>query len=75
VQWRLEFYSERRGALVRYAVEAATPVAAVLAGRQALRAEHPPSGPAGRRSLFEQARRVGGQDADGWVLYRIGKDE
>ena len=60
---------------MRYGVEAATPAAAVLVGRTALVAEHPPSGPAGRGSLFEQARRVGGQDADGWVLYRIGKDE
>ena len=71
--WQLEFYSERRRTLARYQVEAQTPAAAQILGRQALLAEHrPPSArPAG--SLFEQAQRVGGQNADGWILYRIAR--
>lgn len=44
-------------------------------GRGVLLPQHPP-GAAGRpTSLFEQAQRVGGHETDGWVLYRIGKDE
>ena len=71
--WELEFYCEGRRALARYEVEAPTPAAALALGRKALFAEHRP--PAKRRawSLFERARRIGGQDADGWVLYRIGR--
>ena len=71
VTWPLEFYSERRRTLARYDVEAETPAAAQVLGREALLAEHRP--PPARRagSLFEQAQRVGGQHADGWVLYRI----
>lgn len=68
----MEFYNERRGSLARYGIEAATPAAAVLLGRSALLAEHPPARPG--TSLFARAGRIGGQDADGWVLYRIVKD-
>jgi len=73
VKWRLEFYSERRQALVCYTVEAAAPGAALEVGRRALLTEYPPTA---RRtqSLFEQAQRIGGQDPGGWVLYRIAKD-
>lgn len=74
MRWRVEFYSERRGGLARYGVEAATPGAAVLEGRRVLLAEHPPVTAPRRLSLFQQAQRVGGQDAGGWVLYRIAKD-
>jgi hypothetical protein len=73
--WWTEFYSERRGILARYAVEAALPAAAVLLGRSALLAEYPPTPPRRGLSLFERAERSGGQDATGWVLYRIVKDE
>lgn len=74
VKWRLEFYRERTRILARYAVEAPTPAVALELGRTALLTEYPPS--AWRaRNLFDQAQRVGGQDADGWVLYRIAKDE
>jgi len=74
MKWRMEFYNERRGILAPYDIEASSPGAAVLAGRTAVLAEHP-SGPARRRlSLFERAERVGGQDASGWVLYRIVKE-
>lgn len=75
VKWRLEFYSERTRILARYAVEAPTPAAALELGRRALLTEYPPTGVRRARSLFDQAQRVGSQDADGWVLYRIGKDE
>jgi hypothetical protein len=71
--WRLEFYSERRRALARYDVEAPTAAAAHGLGRSALLAEHPPAPARRALSLFAQAQRVGGRDADGWVLYRIGK--
>ena len=73
VTWQLEFYSERRRTLARYDVEAKTPAAAQVLGREALLAEHRP--PPARRagSLFEQAQRLGGQNADGWVLHRIAR--
>ena len=69
----MEFYNERRGILARYGIEAPLPAAAVQLGRNAVQAEYP-STPRGSRSLFERAERVGGQDASGWVLYRIVKD-
>ena len=73
VTWQLEFYSERRRTLARYEVEAQTPAAARVLGREALLAEHRPPAARRVRSLFEQARRLGGQSADGWVLYRIAR--
>jgi len=73
VKWRLEFYSERRRTLGCYTVEAPTPAAALELGRRALFTEYPRTAPRAR-SLFEQAQRIGGQDADGWILYRIAKD-
>jgi hypothetical protein len=72
MRWRLEFYNERRGLLAHYSIEAQLPPAAVLLGWKAVLAEHPPAPARGRLSLFAQAERVGGQDASGWVLYRIG---
>jgi len=74
MRWRMEFYNERRAILAPYSVEAPTPPAAVVLGRTALLAQYPSTSARGRPSLFEQAERVGGQDADGWVLYRIVKD-
>jgi hypothetical protein len=75
MKWRMEFYNERRGILARYGIEASSPEAAVLAGRNALLAEHP-SPPARRRrlSLFERAERAATQDDSGWVLYRLGNE-
>ena len=75
MRWLTEFYSERRGILACYGVEAALPAAAVLLGRAALLSAYPPTRRRGSLSLFERAGRVGGQDADGWVLHRILKDE
>lgn len=74
MQWRGEFYNERQAIVASYGVEALTPAAAVLVGRDALLAEYPPIPVRRRLGLFEQAQRVGGQDASGWVLYRIVKD-
>jgi hypothetical protein len=74
MRWLLEFYNARRGILARYSVEAPSPVAAALMGRDAVRAEYPLPPRRRRLSLFERAERLGGQDASGWVLYRIGKD-
>lgn len=74
MRWLTEFHPERRGILARYGVEAALPATAVLLGRSALLAEYPPRPQRRRLSLFERARRAGGQDAGGWVLYRIAKD-
>lgn len=75
MRWLVEFYNERRGILARYGVEASSPAMAVSSGRSAVLAEHP-SAPARRTrlSLFERAKRVGGLDSSGWVLYRIAKD-
>jgi len=75
MRWRLEFYNERRGILARYSIEAPLPAAAARLGRNAVLAEHPPGRARGRLSLFARAERIGGQDASGWVLYRIGKDD
>ena len=71
MRWHLEFYNEQRGLLARYAIEAPLPPAAVLLGWKAVLAEHPPAPARGRVCLFARAERIGGQDASGWVLYRI----
>jgi len=71
----MEFYHERRGILARYGIEAPLPAAAVELGRRALLAEHPPPSPARRVSLFKQAQLVEGQNPDGWILYRIVRDD
>ena len=71
----MEFYHERRRILARYDVEAPLPPAAVVLGRRALLAEHPSPSPARRVSLFRQAQLVEGQNADGWILYRIMRDD
>ena len=70
----MEFYNERRGILARYGIEAPLPAAAARLGRSAVLADYPSPPRKGRPSLFERAERVGGQDASGWVLYRIVKD-
>ena len=75
MKWRLQFYNERRGILARYIIEAPLPAAAVLLGQDAVHAEYPSPPRRGRPSLFERAERVGGQDASGWVLYRIVQDD
>jgi hypothetical protein len=74
MRWLLEFYSERRGILARYGIEAPTPVTAIESAWRAVRAEHPPERRRGRPSLLERADRAGGQDGSGWVLYRIARD-
>jgi len=71
MRWLMEFYNERREILARYGIEAPLPAAAVLLGRKAVHAEYPSTPRRSRPSLFERAERVGGQDASGWVLYRI----
>lgn len=71
----MEFYNARRGIVARYRIEAPLPGAAVLSGRHALHAEYPSMPQKGRLSLFQQAERVGGQDASEWVLYRIMRDD
>jgi hypothetical protein len=75
VRWLVEFYHERRRILARYGVEAPLPPAAVVLGRRALLAEHPSPPPARCVSLFKQAQLVEGQNADGWILYRIVRDD
>ena len=72
MRWLLEFYNERRGLLARYGIEAPLPAEAVLLGWKAVLAEYPSTPRGGRLSLFERAQRAGGEDASGWVLYRIG---
>ncbi|HEV8643901.1 MAG TPA: hypothetical protein VGV13_22770 [Methylomirabilota bacterium] len=74
MRWLMEFYNERRGILARYGIEAPLAAAAVLLGRNAVLAEYPSTPRRSWLSLFERAERVGGQDASGWVLYRIVKD-
>lgn len=74
MKWLIEFYDESRGILARYAIETPLPAEAVRLGRKALLAEHPPTSRRRRLNVLEQARRVEGQEASPWVLYRIGKD-
>ena len=74
MRWLMEFYNERRGILARCAIEASLPAAAVVLGRNAVLAKYPSPPRRRRLSLFERAERVGGQDASGWVLYRIVQD-
>jgi hypothetical protein len=74
MKWLMQFYNERRGILACYSIEAPLPAEAVLLGWKAVLAEHPSTPRRSRLSLFERAERIGGQDASGWVLYRIGKD-
>ena len=75
MKWRLLFYRERTGTLARYAIEARTPAEALSLGRRALLTEYPATTARRTPSLFQQAQSVGGQASDGWVLYRIAKDE
>jgi hypothetical protein len=74
MKWLMDFYHERRGILARYALETPLAAEAVRLGWQALLAEHPSTPRSSPLSLFERAERVGGQDASGWVLYRIEQD-
>jgi hypothetical protein len=72
MRWQLEFYHARSGALAHYDLDAASPDAAVAAGRRAVLIEHPPPGGRKRRpSLLARAERATGHDDSGWVLYRI----
>jgi hypothetical protein len=74
MRWLMEFYNERRGIVARCGREAPLPAAAALLGRRAVLAAYPSPPRKGRLSLFERAERIGGQDASGWVLYRIVKE-
>ena len=71
MRWLMEFYNEGRGMVARYAIEAPLPAAAAVLGLKAVLEDYPSPPRKGRLSLFERAERVGGQDASGWVLYRI----
>ena len=73
VVWRLQFYNERRHAMAQYEVHAPTAAGAHALGRDALRAEHPFPAARRRHGLLEQARRSGGEDDGGWILYRIAR--
>jgi len=73
--WMVDFYNERRASVARYRIEAPSAAAAVVSGRRALLAEHPPAPARGRPGLLERAERIGGQDGTGWIVYRIAKDD
>jgi hypothetical protein len=73
MRWFMEFYNERQEILVCYGIDAPLPAAAARLGLNAVIAEYPAPPRRRRRSLFERAQRIGGQDASGWVLYRIVK--
>jgi hypothetical protein len=69
--WRVEFYNRRLGTIAPCTVDAPSPEDAVVLGRRAVLAEHPPTAGRKRRGLFAQAERAAGHDDSGWVLYRI----
>ena len=71
MMWLMQFYHERRGVLACYRIDAPLPAEAVRLGWKAVLAEHPPTSQRRRPSLFERAQRTGGQDASGFVLYRL----
>jgi hypothetical protein len=73
MNWIVDFYHRRRALVARYDVEAPSAATAVVRGRQALLARHPPVAARERPSLFERAEHIGGQDGTGWILYRIAK--
>ena len=73
MNWVVDFYHQRRAAVVRYDINAPTAAAAVVLGRRALLAHHRPVPRRGRPSVFERAEQIGGQDGTGWILYRIAK--
>ncbi len=75
MKWVVDFYHQRRAMVARYGVDAPSAASAVVVGRQALLAQHPPVAARGRASLFEQAERIGGQDGSGWIVYRIVKGD
>lgn len=75
MKWRLEFYNERQGVLARYDIEAPLPAEAIDLGWKAVLAEHASTLRSGRLTLFERAKRIPGQDASGWILYRIGEHD
>ena len=75
MKWVVDFYNERRAMVARYDVDAPSAASAVVAGRQAVFAEYPPTRAWRRPSLAEQAERIGGQDGSGWIVYRIVKDD
>jgi hypothetical protein len=72
MRWLMEFYHERRRILARDDLEAPSPAAAFMLGVDRVRAEHPSARARGSLSLLERAERARGYD--GWVLYRIVKD-
>jgi hypothetical protein len=74
MKWIVDFYHQRRARVAQYHVEAPSPAAAFVVGREALFTEYPPAPRAGRPTLFERAERLGGQDGSGWIPYRIVKD-
>ena len=74
MRWLMEFYNEGRGMVARYAIEAPLPAAAAVLGLKAVLEDYPSPPRKGRLSLFERAERIGGQDASGWVLHRIVKE-
>jgi hypothetical protein len=73
--WRLEFYNARQRRLAPYTIDAPLPAAAVAAGWDALRAQHPERRQRGVLSLLERAERASADDRNGWVLYRIVADQ
>jgi len=75
MKWIVDFYHQRRALIARYDVDAPSAAAAVVLGRQALLAQHPPASPRGALTLFERAERIGGQDGTGWIVYRIAKSD
>jgi hypothetical protein len=75
MKWVVDFYHQRRAIVARYDVDASSAASAVVMGRQALLAQHPPAPRRGRPSLFELAERIGGQDGTGWIVYRIAKGD
>jgi hypothetical protein len=75
VRWWLEFYSEGRQILAHCRVEAPTPATALVLGRRSVLDEYPPVRTWRAGSQFEQAPSLASSGSDGWVLYRIQKDE
>ena len=73
MNWLVEFSHSRRGMLTRFTIDAPSPAAAVESAWRAVHAAHPSSPRRRPASLFERAQLTGGQDASGWVLYRIAR--
>ena len=76
MRWRMEFYHERRGVLACYEIWAGAPGRRPSSSRWGALLRGASFAAAGTaREPFEQDQFVQGRNPDGWILYRIVRDD